>query len=140
MKINSRKVNSRKEAWEMVNKLFPTDYEKDDTSSENAGYSIYASTADNNDSWISDLGDRLEMNAVNESGTIDTMNIWIEEEKEVKGMNATVRSMTGEFGDYKIENIVSIQYIASNLVLTCMEGDTVATRMYNSNTVIVEIH
>ena len=133
------KVNSREEAWKLVNRLFPTDYEKDDISSENAGYSIYKSTADNNDSWISDLGNRLEMNAVNESGTIDTMNIWIEE-KETKTMAATVRSMTGEFEEYKIENIVSVQYIAGNLVVTRKEGDTVTTGVYNSNAVIVEIH
>lgn len=133
------KVNSREEAWKLVNRLFPTDYEKDDIGSENAGYSIYKSTADNNDSWISDLGNRLEMNAVNESGTIDTMNIWVEE-KETKTMAATVRSMTGEFEEYKVEGIVSVQYIAGNLMLVCMKNDTVATSMYNSNTVIVEIH
>lgn len=44
------KVNSREEAWKLVNRFFPTDYEKGEVSSENAGYSIYKSTADNNDS------------------------------------------------------------------------------------------
>lgn len=133
------KVNSREEAWKLVNRLFPTDYEKDEVSSQNAGYSIYKSTADNNDSWISDLGTSLEMNAVNESGTIDTMRIWIEE-KEVKTMAATIRSMTGEFEEYKVEGIVSVQYIAGELMLVCMKNDTVATSVYSSNTVIVEIH
>lgn len=133
------KVNSREEAWKLVNRLFPTDYEKDDIGSENAGYSIYKSTAEKNNSWISDLGNRLEMNAVNESGTIDTINIWIEE-KERKTMAATVRSMTGEFEEYKIENILSVQYIAGNLMVTYMKDDTVATGVYNSKAVIVEIH
>ena len=81
----------------------------------------------------------MEMNAVNESGTIDTTNNWIEE-KEAKTMEATVRSMTGEFEEYKVENIVSVQYIAGNLVLTCKEGDTVTTGVYSSKVVMVEIH
>lgn len=134
------KVNSREEAWELVNRLFPTNYEKDDIGSENAGYPVYKSTSSNEEyrfAQIADLNCRLEVN-----DGIQTMNIWIEEieEKETKTMAATVRSMTGEFEEYKIQNIVSIQYIAGNLMLVCMEDDTVATRIYNSNTVIVEIH
>lgn len=68
-----------------------------------------------------------------------TMNIWIEE-KEIKTMAATIRSITGEFEEYRIENIVSVQYIAGNLMIICKEGDTVTTSVYSSDTVIVEIH
>lgn len=57
-----------------------------------------------------------------------------------KTMTATVRSMTGEFKEYKVENIVSVQYRANNLVLTCTANSTVNSIIYNSNTVIVEIH
>lgn len=133
------KVNSREEAWTMVNRLFPTDYEKDEISSANAGYSIYKSTANNNNSWISDLGSRLELNVVNKSGTIDTININIIEKKN-KTMTATVRSMTGKFEEYMIENIVSVQYIAGSLVLTYMKEGTVNNNTYDTNAVIIEIH
>lgn len=35
------KANSKQEAWKKVNEIFPTDYEKDEASSERAGYPIY---------------------------------------------------------------------------------------------------
>lgn len=130
-------VNSREEAWKLVNRLFPTDYEKDEVSSQNAGYPIYKSTSSDEEyrfAQIADLKCRLEVN-----DGIQTINIWIEE-KEVKTMAATIRSMTGEFEEYKVEGIVSVQYIAGNLMLVCMENDTVTTSVYSSNTVIVEIH
>lgn len=71
------KARTIKEAWEEANKIFPYDYQKDEFSSENAGYPIYRSTAlDHPDNWISDLGTRLEVNT--EDGK--TVTIWIEEE------------------------------------------------------------
>lgn len=74
------KVRSSKEAWNKVDEIFPTDYIKDEVKSERAGYDIYCSTADGVNAWISDLGDRLEVNL--ETG--DTINIWIEEEPKFK--------------------------------------------------------
>lgn len=38
------KVSSVKEAWELANRLFPTDYEKDEDRSSRAGYPIYIIT------------------------------------------------------------------------------------------------
>lgn len=76
-------VNSREAAWAEANRLFPTDYEKDDRSSANAGYPIYQSTSPYNRSWISDLGDRLELNLWGERG-VESINIWIEEEPEIE--------------------------------------------------------
>ena len=35
------KVSSVKEAWELANQLFPTDYEKDEERSSRAGYPIH---------------------------------------------------------------------------------------------------
>ena len=70
------KVGSRKEAWNKADVIFPTDYIKDEIRSERAGYDIYCSTAKGVNAWISDLGDRLEINL--ENG--ETVNIWIEEE------------------------------------------------------------
>ena len=56
------KVTSIKDAWEEANKIFPTDYEHDVSRSERAGYPIYYSTANGVNAWISDLGNRLEVN------------------------------------------------------------------------------
>lgn len=132
------KVNSREEAWRQADKIFPTDYIKNEMASAIAGYPIYQSTSDSEEyrfAQIADLNCRLEVN-----DGIQTINIWIEEEEEVKTMTATVRSIAGEFKECKVENIASVQYIANNLVLTYIKEDEVLTNTYNSSTVIVEIH
>lgn len=80
------KVKNYKEAWEIVNGIFPTDYEKDEEGSQRAGYPVYRSTADGHYyDYICDLNDRLEVNLKDGNRTI---NVWIEaepvqEEKEV---------------------------------------------------------
>ena len=73
------KARGTSEAWRMANEIFPTDYMKDEAASERAGYAIYKSTAEGVNAWISDLGNRLE---VNQDGR--SVNIWIEEEPEEK--------------------------------------------------------
>lgn len=70
------KVKSRQEAWSKADVIFPTDYMKDEARSAIAGYDLYYSTASGVHAWISDLGDRLEVNLA--SG--ETVNIWIEED------------------------------------------------------------
>lgn len=55
-------VRSKEEAWSKADEIFPTDYIKDDRSSENAGYDIYKSTLKGVYAWISDLGSTLELN------------------------------------------------------------------------------
>lgn len=65
-------VRNRTEAWEVADKIFPTDYELDSVRSKNAGYDIWFSTTQN--AWISDLGCRLEVNLPDK-----TINIWIED-------------------------------------------------------------
>ena len=90
------KVGNMEKAWEEANKIFPYDYEKDEEGSLKAGYSIYRSTAgEHPQNWISDLGDRLEINL--ENGT--SMNIWIEEQGE--DVEVTVIAKTGETRTYK---------------------------------------
>lgn len=74
------KVRSKNEAWNKADAIFPTDYIKDEVRSKKAGYDIYYSTAQSVHAWISDLGDRLEVNL--ETG--ETINIWIEEEPRFK--------------------------------------------------------
>ncbi len=71
-------VSSVKEAWKLANKLFPTDYKKDEDRSSRAGYPIYHSTADGVNAWISDLNNRLELNYSNG----ESENIWIEQEQD----------------------------------------------------------
>lgn len=132
------KAKSRTEAWAMADRFFPTDYEKNELYSANAGYPIYVSTSSDEAyrfAQISDLGCRLEVN-----DGIQTVNIWIEEEEKETGMKATVRSLTHEFKEYEIKNIISVQYIAQTLVLTYMSESEVKTTSYNSNTVAIEIH
>lgn len=53
---------SEKEAWNIANNIFPTDYALDDRASNNAGYPIYFSTAFGVCAWISDLCTALEVN------------------------------------------------------------------------------
>lgn len=67
-------VTSIREAWAEVQKIFPTDYEHDTSRSERAGYPIYYSTAAGMNAWISDLGNRLEVNLPDGK----SVNIWIE--------------------------------------------------------------
>ena len=73
------KARNQKEAWKAADQIFRTDYIKDEAASDRAGYPIYKSTQEGNTNWISDLGDRLE---VNQDGK--TVNIWIEEDDEVR--------------------------------------------------------
>lgn len=91
------KVRNREEAWMEANRLFPTDYEKDEVASMRAGYHVYRSTAEGENSWISDLGDRLEMNIMQEDKSVESTNIWIEQEPEVteivKWSSSDIRSM-----------------------------------------------
>lgn len=66
-------VNTKEQAWQEANKIFPTDYEKDYASSQRAGYDIYRHPTLNYYNRICDLGNRLEV-IVNEN----YINIWIE--------------------------------------------------------------
>jgi len=68
-------VNSKEQAWVEVNKIFPTDYEKDEASSQRAIYDIYRHRELNYYSRICDLGDRLEV-LTGEYGE-NVTNIWI---------------------------------------------------------------
>lgn len=85
------KVSSKEKAWEEANKIFPYDYVKDEEGSAKAWYPIYTSTASEHpQNWISDLGNRLEVNLEDGSST----NIWIEDQGE--DVEVTVIAKTGE--------------------------------------------
>ena len=72
-------VTSIRDAWAEVRKIFPTDYEYSIERSERAGYPIYYSTASGVNAWISDLGNRLEVNLPDGK----SVSIWIEAPEEV---------------------------------------------------------
>ena len=78
-------VTSIKEAWTEVGKIFPTDYEYSTERSERAGYPIYYSTAAGVNAWISDLGNRLEVNLADS----ESVNIWIQAPAEATTSNST---------------------------------------------------
>lgn len=67
-------VTSIRDAWAEVQKIFPTRYEHDASRSERAGYPIYYSTAADVNAWISDLGNRLEVNLPDGK----SVDIWIQ--------------------------------------------------------------
>ena len=67
-------VTSIRDAWAEVRKIFPTDYEYSTERSERAGYPIYYSKASGVNAWISDLGNRLEVNLPDGK----SVNIWIQ--------------------------------------------------------------
>lgn len=75
--------DSRDAAWQKAKSIFPFDYERDEQSSQNAGYPVYRATREsNNNSWISDLGTRLELNIVDgKDRECSTINIWINDRK-----------------------------------------------------------
>ena len=85
-------VTSIRNAWAEVQKIFPTDYEHDTSRSERAGYPIYYSTAAGVNAWISDLGNRLEVNLPDGQ----SVNIWIEAPVEAA---ATASDSTDEKED-----------------------------------------
>ena len=102
------KVRSREEAWQKANELFPTDYLKDDHCSANAGYPIYTSTMDGNNSWISDLNTSLELN-IYQGKAIKTIRISIEFTPEIreekKWWSSEIRNMCIENGWYTAGDI-----------------------------------
>ncbi len=71
------KATSIKEAWQIANTIFPTDYNHDSYSSKRAGYPVYRGSLNPLD-YICDLGNRLEINL--SSGK--TVNVCIEEVNE----------------------------------------------------------
>ena len=72
-------VTSIRDAWAEVRKIFPTDYEYSTERSERVGYPIYYSKASGVNAWISDLGNRLEVNLPDGK----SVSIWIEAPEEV---------------------------------------------------------
>lgn len=96
------RTNTRERAWTIANEVFPTDYMKNEARSKRAGYDIYESTAEGISAWISDLGDRLEVNLDN--GT--TITIWINEKPKFKEWQIEDALQVIDKAIYKIDDIV----------------------------------
>lgn len=96
------KANTRERAWTIANEVFPTDYMKNEIRSKRAGYDIYESTAEGVNAWISDLGDRLEVNLDN--GT--TITIWIKDKPKFKEWQIEDALQVIDKAIYKIDDIV----------------------------------
>ena len=93
------KATTIQEAWNLANKMFPTDYQKDEESSKRAGYPIYRSTAEGHfNDYICDLNDRLEVNIAEGNQSI---NIWIDPEEQGEDVEVTVTAESGETRVYK---------------------------------------
>lgn len=90
-------VFSKKDAWAEADKIFPTDYIKDELRSERAGYDIYVSTVEGVNAWISDLGTRLEIN-INEKSQC----IWIAKKKTLEEIIASEKECRTEGGIFGI--------------------------------------
>lgn len=100
-------VKTVKDAWDLADRLFPTDYEFDAGRSANAGYKIYHTTNEELNAWISELGDRLELNYPDGHSE----NIWIESNK-TKDITAIVGLYYEKtvFGDVKVTEVQEIVY------------------------------
>lgn len=73
-------VLTKEHAFAEANKIMKHDYEYDAHRSSRAGYPIYFSTAYGVSEWISDLGNRLEVNL--ENG--ESINIWIDDRQPLE--------------------------------------------------------
>ena len=68
-------TDTRENAFYLADRLTKHDYEYDVVRSKKAGYPIYFTTKEGVNEWISDLGNRLEVNLENGK----TVNIWIKD-------------------------------------------------------------
>ncbi len=84
-------VKTIADAWIVANLMMKHDYQHDSERSKNAGYPIYFTTKEGGNEWISDLGDRLEVNQ-----GCNSTNIWIEDEQQKReGRLALNKSKNG---------------------------------------------
>lgn len=108
------KVNSRRKAWEEANKIFHTDYEKDEESSARAGYDIYRHPTLNYYNRICDLGDRLEV-LTGEYGE-NVVNIWIAEEEKPEDLKPAPHMATIHYTVNNGSDQEQLQRLAENIL------------------------
>lgn len=86
-------ARTKAEAWKLVDSIFPTDYDYNSVLSADAGYSIYTPTVENINAWISDLGNRLEVNMPDG----ETTNVWIDSEITTEPSTMTVLEFCDQY-------------------------------------------
>lgn len=84
-------VSTKEKAWQLADKLFPTDYMKDEHDSPRAGYPVFNTTS-TDDKYtgfhISDLNTALELNmGAGTSGQESKVFILLEENEQVEPIN-----------------------------------------------------
>lgn len=89
-------VRTRKEAWKIADRLMKTDYMKDDSKSERAGYPIFWSTLDGCDDHICDLNCRLEVCL-----GLESINIYIEDDDDNATTRALLKYLRSQMADFK---------------------------------------
>lgn len=108
-------VSTIGEAWNLANQLFPTDYEKDEECSKNAGYPIFRSTSKTLPNafynYICDLNSRLEINLCGANWEGDTYNISFDSRPEWEEEPAPAEDPAPED---KPEETTKILYIGLN--------------------------
>lgn len=102
--MKSYTVNSIREAWSKADEIFPTDYLHDSDCTRRAGYDIYWSTRPGCCAWISDLGNRLEVNLPNG----ESVNIWIEEPETVEEATESTEATTSEYTAHAAEEVAQM--------------------------------
>lgn len=112
------KVSTINEAWNTANEIFPTDYTKNERTSAAAGYDIYESTVEGCNAWISDLGNRLEINLDNGK----TISIWIEAETPAETEKTPVETVER---DRKTETTITLESVTTH---TTTGEETTTTR------------
>jgi len=101
-------VTSIRDALAEVQKIFPTRYEHDANRSERAGYPIYYSTASDVNAWISDLGNRLEVNLPDGK----SVDIWIQSPVEATATSNSTEDTGSATREERRETAKRIQRLA----------------------------
>ena len=101
-------VTSIRDAWAEVQKIFPTRYEHDASRSERAGYPIYYSTASDVNAWISDLGNRLEVNLPDGK----SVDMWIQSPVEATATSNSTEDTGSATREERRETAKRIQRLA----------------------------
>lgn len=122
-------VTSKSEAWRVADRLFPTDYLKNDFLSDRAGYPVYESTSDMykggtapHDARINDLGCRLEVVIDN-----DTFNIFIEDPEDAKITTLGYINDTTVLPSFALQHVKEIKYTEVSGFYFCVDDINFST-------------
>lgn len=123
--MKSYTTNTINEAWNKAAEIMPTDYEYDTYRSNRAGYGIYQSTSEGVDAWVSDLGNRLEVNLPNG----ESVNVWIEEaETEPENMTAAEAAESVE-NEQNTDEAAQAMHSVKRMTVNALYAPTVCQRV-----------